>query len=205
MIKKPSKEDRQPTKAKNRFLFIGIVVLLFSTGIYFYSLQRESNQLSQSPDNFLFKTVQNQELHISVSPNHIKIEEFNGKIIFLKVFGWNCKYCQKEIPELVQLKKKFITAFNTIAIEEQQHTHQENLEFIKKHHINYGIVEGNHQERFLSYLKKEYQWNGVIPLTIVIDAKGEILAFEVGYKSYNLTTLLHTTLEKITQTALPQK
>jgi len=39
-------------------------------------------------------------------------------------------------------------------------------------------------------------------MTIVIGTDGQILAFEVGYKSYSLTTLLQTTLQLITKEAI---
>ncbi|MCK4442491.1 MAG: hypothetical protein KAU90_10825, partial [Sulfurovaceae bacterium] len=64
---------------------------------------------------------------------------------------------------------------------------------------------GDKQKKFLEYLKQKYKWNGTIPLTIVIGDSGKILAFEVGYKSYSLTTLLQTTLKQLTSIALPQK
>ncbi|HFU75470.1 MAG TPA: TlpA family protein disulfide reductase, partial [Arcobacter sp.] len=155
--------------------------------------------------NFIFKTIQSKQFHIKATKNHFNIEELKGKIVFLKVFGWDCKYCQKEIPELIKLKNKFKTAFDTVAIELQHHSDTQNLDFIKKYNINYNIINGDKQKKFLEYLKQEYKWNGVIPLTIVIDYTGKILAFEVGYKSYSLTTLLQTTLKELTSVALPTK
>jgi len=205
MKKEPSTLKTKFTKIKKIFFLIVVVIPLILFGIYFYISHPLNSSSSSLSKNFIFKTSQNQEFHIDVSPNHIKIKEFYGKIIFLKVFGWNCQYCQKEIPELIQMRKNFKSAFNAIAIESQNHTAEENLLFVQKYHINYNIVEGAKQKDFLSYLKDVYKWDGVIPLTIVIDAKGKVLAFEVGYKSYSLTTLLQTTLKNITKTALPKE
>jgi thiol-disulfide isomerase/thioredoxin len=202
MKENTEQQKREKSQQTKRFFLILIPLIFILGGLSFYLLSNPKQPTITSSHNFRFETVQQKILHIQTSTNQIKIKEFNGKIVFLKVFGWNCPYCQKEIPELIQLKKKFKSAFNTIAIEDQYHTHQENLDFIKKFHVNYGIIEGKDQEAFLAYLKKEYHWNGVIPLTIVIDATGKLLAFEVGYKSYSLTTLLQTTLKQLTQTAL---
>jgi thiol-disulfide isomerase/thioredoxin len=121
------------------------------------------------------------------------------------VFGWDCQYCQQEIPELIKLKDKFVNAFDTIAIEAQHYSNEYNLERINRYNINYSIVEGDRQKSFLQYLKDEYKWDGVIPLTIVINSTGRVLAFEVGYKSYSLTTLLQTTLKQLTRVVSSSK
>ena len=200
-----SNNETKPTKIKNKSLIISMVLLLLIGVLYLNIIKTNTKTSPPSTQPFLFTSVKNRTFHIVMPPNHIKIEELKGKIVFLKVFGWNCQYCQKEIPELIQLKKKFKGAFDTISIEEQHHTTQEHLKFIEKYHINYNIVNGDKQKRFLEYLKEKYKWNGVIPLTIVLDAHGKILAFEVGYKSYSLTKLLQTTLKQLTQVAVSKE
>jgi len=182
---------------KNKTNVLITLIIFVLIGIYFYK-----NSTISPNQNFLFKSVRSKEFNINATQNYLKIHQLKGKVVFLKVFGWNCPYCQKEIPELIKLKNKFKTAFDTIAIESQHHTDKQNLNFIKIQNINYNIINGDKQEKFLEYLKRVYNWNGVIPLTIVIDGSGKILAFEVGYKSYSLTTLLETTLKELTTKAL---
>ncbi len=200
-----TKEEKSAIAEKNisiKILMSIIVIILIGIGTYFYlSKYKSSSTHFMSNYNFVFKTARNREFHIKASKNNLLIEELKGKIVFLKVFGWNCHYCQREIPELIKLKNKFKNAFDTLAIESQHHSNQENLDFIQTYHINYNIISGDKQSEFLDYLKKAYKWNGVIPLTVVIDAKGRVLAFEVGYKSYSLTTLLQTTLKQLTTVA----
>jgi peroxiredoxin len=194
---------KQPKKKSHIKILIGLLSILIIIGIaYFSSPNLFKTSSSSSSKNFIFKSVQDKTFTIKAYKNHIKIAELKGKIIFLKVFGWNCKYCQKEIPELIKLKNKFKNSFDTLAIEAQHHSSIENMEFIKKYHINYTILDGDKQKAFLDYLKKEYGWDGVIPLTIIIDGNGKILAFEAGYKSYSLTTLLQTTLKELTMVAV---
>jgi len=195
-----------------------IVVLLLLAGYYFYNSKDDvigtkletgdskSKLLFPSLEStFNFKTVNGKDFKIKTTDKKMEIEGLRDKLIFLKIFGWDCKYCQKEIPELIKLKKQFDGAFDIIAIESQEHSTQENLKFSDEQNINYHIVTGSKYKRFFEYLKQEYKWNGVIPLTIVIDATGKILAFEVGYKSYSLTTLLQTTLKQLTSVALSKK
>jgi len=186
-------------------VLIGITTILIASIIYFYLSSQQISKNLDSNKKFIFQTIKNKKFNIKSYKNHIEIAELKGKIVFLKVFGWNCKYCQKEIPELTKLKNKFKLSFDTLAIESQHYSKNENLNFMEKHHINYDILEGDKHEEFLKYLKDEYKWNGVIPLTIVINGSGKILAFEAGYKSYSLTTLLQTTLKELTTVAVETK
>ena len=126
----------------------------------------------------------------------MEIEGLRDKLIFLKIFGWDCKYCKKEIPQLINLKKDLGDTFEVIAIEAEKHSNEESLKYIKKYGINYDIVNGNEQKRFYEYLKVHYGWSGVIPLTIVLDKGGNILAYEVGVKSYTLAELMKASLKK---------
>ncbi len=200
-----TKEQKSAIAEKNiniKMILGIILIILISVGTYLYLSKYKLFSIHfTSNRNFIFKTARNREFHIEASKNRILIEELKGKIVFLKVFSWSCHYCQREIPELIKLKNKFNNAFDTLAIESQHHSDRENLDFIEKYHVNYNIINGDKQSAFLDYLKKEYKWNGVIPLTVVIDAKGRVLAFEVGYKSYSLTTLLRTTLKQLTTVA----
>jgi len=172
--------------------------------VYLYTLLSTHSTDSMFKE-FIFKSVDKKVLHVKVSKNHIQIKEFQGNVVFFKVFGLNCPYCKKEIPELIKVNDRFKTVLKTLAIESQHHTPQENIDFIKKNNINYTIVSGDAQEEFLDYLQKVYSWDGTIPLTIVIDPDGKILAFEVGSKSYSLTSLLETTLRQLTTVAVPKK
>ncbi len=180
------------------------MVILILSSLYFY-LSKQNIPSLNSNQNFIFNSIRSKKFTVVASKNHFQVKELKGRIIFLKVFGWDCEYCQKELPELILLKNKFKTTFDIIAIESQHHSNQEHLNFVEKNHINYNIVDGDKQKRFLDYLKQEYKWNGVIPMTIVIGTDGKILTFEVGYKSYSLTTLLQTTLQMLTKEALPAK
>jgi len=144
--------------------------------------------------DFIFKTIENKIIKVNVADKIVKIEGRENKLVFLKVFGWDCNFCQKEIPELIKLKKKLGDSFEVIAIEAQGHTLEESKKYVKQLGINYHIVTGEKQNAFYSYLQNKYGWNGVIPLTIVISKKGKVLAFELGAKSYSLSELIKASL-----------
>ena len=189
-------------KILNLIIAFLLIVLLLFLGYYFYNREvgtqvyfGEAPNIPLPVDNiFEFKTVDNRVYKLKTARNKMIIEGLENKIVFLKIFGWNCQYCKKEIPQLINLKDNLDDSFEIIAIEAEKHTDEESLEYIKKYGVNYEIVNGNNQKRFYDYLKSNYAWSGLIPLTIVLGRKGDILAYEVGVKSYNLSELMHNAL-----------
>jgi len=155
-----------------------------------------SNAKTATDSDFLFETVNHKKIELDVADRVFKIKGMENKTVFLKVFGWDCKYCKKEIPQLVKLKDRLGDAFEVIAIEAQNHTNEESLKQIKAYGINYPIVSGASHSKFYAYLQKKYGWEGIIPLTIVIGKEGKVLAFEVGAKSYSLAELMKAALSR---------
>jgi thiol-disulfide isomerase/thioredoxin len=174
-----------------------IGALILAIGLLFYTkvIEIKRNPLS-IVSHFQFDTLDGKHFKVEAENRKFKIEGMEGKIVFLKVFGWNCEFCQKEIPQLINLKKTLPDTFDVIAIEAQEHTDEESKKFIKEYGINYNIVSGNNQKSFYNYLQKQYGWTGVIPLTIVLSKEGYVLAFERGSKSYSLSELLKASLKK---------
>lgn len=208
LIKSDTQDESIKKKRPNQrliILFTTIVItLLLAIGVYLFmpinseKIVKEVNTtLSTSPtESFVFKTIKGQTFKIDATTSSFKIPKMQNRIVFLKVFGWNCKYCTKEIPELIKLKNQFDGAFDVIAIESQKHTTEENLKHVKELGINYHIVTGDKHEKFFQYLKEHHGWSGVIPLSIVISENGNILAFEIGAKSYSLAELLKVSLQQ---------
>jgi thiol-disulfide isomerase/thioredoxin len=210
LIKKKDIEDNSVLKEKlyKRLIMLVLtllITLLLAIGAYFFmqtpstevieKLEKES--ITTLPEeSFTFKTIKGQTFKLNATKKSFTIPKMHNRIVFLKVFGWNCKYCQEEIPELINLKKQFDGAFDIIAIESQHHTTKENQKFLEEKGINYHIVTGDRHKKFLKYLKEHHGWSGVIPLSIVIGEDGKVLAFEVGFKSYTLAELLKVSLQQ---------
>lgn len=146
--------------------------------------------------NFVFETVKNKKIEIDVADKIFKIKGMEEKTVFLKVFGWNCKFCNKEIPQLINLKDELGDAFEVVAIEAQHASKEESLQYIEEYGINYPIISGEPPLEFYAYLQKKYGWTGIIPLTIVIGKGGNVLAFEIGEKSYSLAELMKASLTR---------
>lgn len=176
--------------------------LLLIVGILFYmNIIKIQHTISESKSssterNFQFKTLEGKIFNIKSDKRTFHIEGMENKVVFLKVFGWDCNFCKKEIPELINLKKSLPYTFDVIAIEAQKHSTKESKKLVKQYGINYHIVEGENQKEFYSYLQKQYGWTGIIPLTIVLSKDGYVLAFERGSKSYSLSELFQASLLK---------
>jgi len=188
-------------------IIVLILILVSFGGYYLYTHQNEQVGTKVNFNNpkvlfppldtqFNFKTINNREFKMKTSNKKMVIAGLEGKVVFLKIFGWDCQYCKKEIPQLIHLKKDLGNSFEVIAIEAEQHTDEESLEYIKEYGINYHIVNGINQQRFYEYLKVYYNWNNLIPLTIVLGKDGDVLAYEVGVKSYNLSELMRVSLSR---------
>lgn len=189
--------------------YIGLIVfIILSTLAIFYFLNENKNvdlngtkvlnlfskteAVFQS--DFLFETVKKQKIEIDVEDNFFRIKGMENKTVFLKVFGWDCKYCKKEIPELINLKNHLGDTFEVVAVEAQQYSNEASLKYIKEYGINYHIISGTGESNFYTYLQEKYGWTGIIPLTIVISKTGKVLAFELGEKSYSLAELMKAAL-----------
>ena len=188
---------------KNKVLLIILLLLLIIIGVMMFFIQTKNGTQLHIPNkkltakttsDYMFKTITGKKIELNVADNLFKIKGMENKIVFLKVFGWDCKFCQKEIPQLIKLKNQLGDSFDVIAIEAQQHTIEESKVAIKKYGINYNIVSGNNQQAFYRYLQTKYGWTGIIPLTIVISKEGKVLAFELGAKSYSLSELMKASL-----------
>jgi len=161
------------------------------------NLSKHGNSSSLSLDTtFHLKSLDGKEFEIEASKKRMYIKGLENKLVFLKIFGWECEFCKKEIPQLIKLKKELGDRFEVIAIEAQQHSNEESKKYIKEYGINYNIINGENQKRFYKYLKKYYGWDEVIPVTIVLGRGGRILAFEVGAKSYTLAELMKASLQR---------
>ena len=213
-----NKTTKQRTQSLlNKIIILLMLATLILLGFYFYINNKvnsrimpnqptdqqytklKSNNNIVNPDLisiFKLKTITNKEINIHTDNGKFKIEGMEDKLVFLKIFGWECKFCVKEIPKLVKLKNNLEDTFEIVAIEAQQHSKKESLEYMKRYKINYNIILGDEYQEFYAYLKTYYGWNGIIPLTIVLGKDGTVLAFELGVKSYTFAELMKASIQR---------
>ena len=179
------------------YILLGIFLIISIVLVSIKIIDQDKTVLSLSSEkNFSLKAIDGTLFNLKAEKKKIMIEGMENKIVFLKVFGWDCIFCMKEVPELIALQDSLPDKFAVLAIEAQDHSRDISLSKIEEYGINYPIILGQDQDEFYRYLQEQYGWTGIIPLTIVLSTKGDVLAFELGEKSYSLSELFNASLEK---------
>ena len=115
-------------------------------------------------------------------PNGMLFTSFEGKPLLLNFFGKNCRYCMREIPHLVALKKKYGNRIGIIGMHVQQRmTEGERYMLQKRLGFNYPIYEYLDNVEFVQYVGSRAGFNGSIPFNIIFDGKGSVVDIIPGY------------------------
>lgn len=115
-----------------------------------------------------------------VNGNLRRIEEWDGRVIALNFWATWCPPCLKEIPEFIQLQKKYADRglqFIGIALQRPE----EVLGFMQEHAMNYPVLAG---EMEVVELSRAYgNAIGALPYTVIIDRDGKIAFVKHGQLS----------------------
>ncbi len=121
-------------------------------------------------------------LHVKEMPNGVVFEEYKGKVLLLNFFGKHCKWCMKEIPDLVALQKKYGETFQVVAIHAQDPlTPGERSRLENRFHFNYPIFESDHNYDFTRYISQRAGWTGSFPFSVIFDKSGSAVKIIPGY------------------------
>ena len=124
------------------------------------------NKVGKKSPKFSFRTIDGRK---------IKSKDLLGKVVVLNFWFTTCAPCKKEIPDLNRLKKEFEgkdVEFLAIALDEEYKI----ASFLKKTPFTYGIVDSG------DWLKSKFGVTAY-PSNIIIDKKGVIQFYKIGYKS----------------------
>jgi len=143
-----------------------------------------TSALSQEPakdsSGLTLITLAGKKLHIKGTQNGLQIKEYQGKILFLEFWGTHCPPCLISIPHYIELKKKYKDRLAILAIEVQDTPTSMLKEFIKKHQINYDIIDYRSGISLVNYISQRTQWRGSIPFLLIFDTKGNYVTSQVG-------------------------
>ncbi len=132
---------------------------------------------------FTLTTTDGQQIHISHTEGGLNFPEYQGKAIFLVLFGHMCPPCNKEIPEFIKLTEKYKDKLAVVAIEAQRYS-MENLKAFKtKKNINYTLIPGKDNDEFVGYIAQRAGWSGQIPYLIALDKNGDVQNMMSGFVS----------------------
>lgn len=135
----------------------------------------------ESP-KFYMRTIKNKKLSSK------KMLE-NKKVVVLNFWFTTCPPCKAEIPKLNALRKQYTDnddiEFIAIATDDKNRIER----FLKQHPINYDIVEEGR------YIASKFDITAY-PTNIIIDKKGIIQFYEIGYKS-GIKTMMTNKIDEL--------
>jgi thiol-disulfide isomerase/thioredoxin len=118
-----------------------------------------------------------------------KSDTFKDKVILLNIFGSWCGHCNKEIPYLVDIKKKYANQdFEIIGIAFEEDSGEvaktKVRELVQRQNINYPVLFGGRSKKsnVLSKIKGLDTFFGY-PTTIFIGRDGKVKDVKVGFIS----------------------
>ena len=105
----------------------------------------------------------------------VQSSDFKGKVVVLNFWATWCPPCLAEIPDFIKLQDKYNKQGVTfVGISVDQGGPEVVARFLKKSKINYPIALGNLD------VAQQFGVTQGIPVTFVIDRKGDIVANHLG-------------------------
>ena len=105
------------------------------------------------------------------------VEQWRGKVVVINFWATWCEPCREEIPIFVKMQEKYQAKglqFVGISIDQADKT----ADFARKFSINYPNLIGTMDTIEVS--RHAGNKRRVLPYTIVLDRKGEVIATELG-------------------------
>jgi len=113
-------------------------------------------------------------------------DRFEGKVVFVTIWGTWCAPCQTEVPTFVDLQERYrekgllvvAIAFERDSLVEARR--QRLRAFSQKHEINYLVLNGGATWDFSSALPMVVDVKG-LPIEVMIDRSGAVVKSRNGY------------------------
>src|SRR5438128_944215 len=104
----------------------------------------------------------------------ISLEDVKGKIVLLNFWATWCGPCREEIPDLIELQKKYKDQLAIIALATDEDEPAEVKTFAQKAGINYRVGIATDP------LRAEYGGIPALPTSFIIDAQGRVVQKHIG-------------------------
>jgi cytochrome c biogenesis protein CcmG, thiol:disulfide interchange protein DsbE len=104
----------------------------------------------------------------------VSLAEAKGKIVLLNFWATWCGPCRAEIPDLVDLQKRYADKLEIIALATDEDDPDEVRRFILQSGINYRVAMTSDEVR------RDYGGIAALPTAFVIDPQGRIVQKHVG-------------------------
>ena len=124
----------------------------------------------------------------TISGEEFKLSNYKGKVVMLNFWGTWCPPCRKEIPDLINLQKKYNKdGLEIVGITLNSGSAKEIQKFADKKQINYTILTdfGNDETHTVTNLYGQTLGQPIssIPTTLIIDREGYIVKGYLGPRS----------------------
>jgi thiol-disulfide isomerase/thioredoxin len=160
---------------KNRDLIKYLLVLILFIVIWEGCTTNDSNNLST------LKIEYADELFVES-----RINEREGKILFINVWATWCVPCVAEFPELVKIYKDYNKQVEFLSLSVDFGDKADSLvsSFMKTQKAEFPvyIIKEASSEKVINLLNRE--WSGAIPATFIYDRNGALKKFIPGAQSY---------------------
>ncbi len=152
-------------------LYAFVALIAFGAGLW-VSSSRQADAPEPTASDALYAMVLPDALGEPQS-----VGQWRGKVVVINFWATWCAPCREEIPIFVKMQEKYRTKglqFVGISIDHADET----SEFARTYSINYPSLIGTFDTVEVS--RQAGNKRRVLPYTIVLDRKGEIIATELG-------------------------
>lgn len=104
----------------------------------------------------------------------ITLEEAKGKIVLLNFWATWCGPCRAEVPDLIELQKKYKDRLEILALATDEDDTDAVEKFVEKKGINYRVGMAT------DAIKAKYGGVPALPTSFVIDTQGRVVQKHVG-------------------------
>lgn len=116
-----------------------------------------------------------------------KINNREGKILFINFWATWCKPCVDEFPALVKLaenNKNNDVEFLSLSVDLIKEINSNVIPFIEKQKVNFPVfvIPEKESDEVIGFISEE--WNGAIPATAIYDTQGKLVEFITGAETY---------------------
>jgi thiol-disulfide isomerase/thioredoxin len=124
--------------------------------------------------------TEGQHYKVFAQNDELKIEQMEGKVVFLELFGLRCPACKELTPNLIRLQNKYPNKLKILAIEVQNNDIVPINDYKKRYGINYTTFSNYDVGLVVRYIADNANWTGAIPFLVVIDTKGTVKVLQKG-------------------------
>jgi thiol-disulfide isomerase/thioredoxin len=126
-----------------------------------------------------------------------KINNRNGKILFVNFWATWCEPCVEEFPDLVKIyndNKDSNFEFLSVSVNLPSEIDDKVKPFLEKQNADFPVVviEEKRSEQIINLVNPE--WDGTVPATIIFDKNGKRRGFFAEAKSYDF---FNKSIEKV--------